>query len=137
VPYYPTFPRAYLYIAVALFSLGFLSQVGLIAYRNGIVTHRRARAHISHDSGAVKVRIYLEKPITIQAGQYINLWIPLVSFWSFAQSHPFVVITWADGPQKVLDLFVEPRRGLTRELLVHAESPHTSSPLVLISGPYG
>jgi NAD(P)H-flavin reductase len=85
----------------------------------------------------VRVRIYLEKPVRTQAGQHINLWIPSVSFWSFMQSHPFVVISWADELQKTLDLFVEPRRGLTRELLHHAESRHASSPLVLFSGPHG
>jgi predicted ferric reductase len=137
LPSHATLPRAYLYIAVALFSLMCLAQAGLIVFRNGIVTHRCARAHISHYSGAVRVRIYLEKPVTIQPGQHIILWIPSVSFWSFAQSHPFVVMSWTNGPQKTLDLFVKPRRGLTRELLLHAKSPHVSSPLVLISGPHG
>lgn len=137
LPSRSTYPRTYLYIAIALLSLASLTQVCSIAIRNGIVTHRRARAQITHQSGVVRVQIHLKKPLMIRAGQHISLWIPSVSFWSFAQSHPFVVISWADGPQKTLDLFIEPRRGLTRELLIHAESPHSSSPLVLVSGPHG
>lgn len=137
VPSHATVPRAFLYITVTLFSVICLTKALLIAFRNGIVTHRHARAHLSQSSCAVGVRIYLEKPVTTQPGQHINLWIPSVSFWSFTQSHPFVVISWADGPQEILELFVEPRRGLTRELLLHAESQHKSSPLVLISGPHG
>jgi hypothetical protein len=60
-----------------------------------------------------------------------------LSFWSFLQSHPFVVISWTEKPQDHLDLFIEPRRGLTRELLYHAKNGHAINPLVLLSGPYG
>jgi NAD(P)H-flavin reductase len=71
----------------------------------------------------------------MDAGQYVNLWIPSVSFWSFLQSHPFVVTSWSDGRQDNLDFFIEPRRGLIRELLSHAGA--ADSRLVLFSGPYG
>ncbi|CZR67978.1 uncharacterized protein PAC_17877 [Phialocephala subalpina] len=96
-------------------------------------------AHITHEYGAVKVRIQLQKPLDVKAGQAINLWMwmPSVSFWSFLQSHPFVVISWAEKPQDHLDLFIEPRRGLTRELLYHAKSGHTMNPWVLFNGPHG
>jgi predicted ferric reductase len=137
LPSSTAFPRAYLYITIALFSLSSLTQCGLIAFRNGIITHCRSQANVSHHHGVVRVRIYLEKPVRTQAGQHVNLWIPSVSFWSFTQSHPFVVISWADEPQKTLDLFVEPRHGLTRELLHHAEGSHVSPLLVLFSGPHG
>jgi predicted ferric reductase len=131
------FPRFYLYITVGLFLLTFLIQCGMIIYRNGIFGYSWSRAQITHEFGAVRVRIHLEKPLKTEAGQHINLWIPSVSSWSFMQSHPFVVISWADTPQKTLDLFIEPRRGLTRELLHHPKSFHTPNPLVLFSGPHG
>lgn len=74
-------------------------------------------------------------------GQYITLWIPSVSFWAFLQSHPFVVPSWADGRQHTLEFFVEPRKGLTRELLSHAEAEGgngaKNSRMVLFSGPHG
>lgn len=137
VPSQSTVARACLYVAISIFSMVSLVQGALIAFRNGLFTHRRARADISHCSGSVRVRIHLEKPVVTLPGQYIKLWIPSVSFWAFAQSHPFVVTSWADGPQKALELFIEPRRGLTRELVLHADSPHSLSPLVLVSGPHG
>jgi hypothetical protein len=48
-----------------------------------------------------------------------------------------VVISWAEKPQDYLDLFIEPRRGLTRELLWYTKSGHAMNPWVLFSGPYG
>jgi len=90
--------------------------------------------------GAVKISIHLSKAVKVEPGQYINLWIPSVSFWAFLQSHPFVVTSWADGRQDTLELFVEPRKGLTRELLSHAETDGAgdtkSSRWALFSGPH-
>lgn len=48
-----------------------------------------------------------------------------------------MVISWAEKPQEHLDLFIEPRRGLTRELLYHAKNTHAMNPLVMFSGPHG
>ncbi|KAH8749584.1 hypothetical protein F5882DRAFT_310753, partial [Hyaloscypha sp. PMI_1271] len=36
-----------------------------------------------------------------------------------------------------LDLFIKPRRGLTRELLYYIKNEYTINPLVLFSRPYG
>ena len=63
--------------------------------------------------------------------------MPSVSFWSFLQSHPFVVISWAENPQDHVDLFIEPRRGLTRELLYHAQNARAKHSPVMFSGPHG
>ena len=129
--------RLYLYIMAGLFLLMCIAQTGMVIYQNGVFYYARARARITHEYGAVRVRIQLQKPLKVKAGQAINLWIPSVSFWSFLQSHPFVVISWAETPQNYLDLFIEPRRGLTRELLYHARNGHIMNPLVLLSGPHG
>jgi hypothetical protein len=80
-------------VAIGLFSLGVSYQDALIAFRNGFFTNRRARAHISHSLGSVTVRIDLEKPMMTPPGQCMKVWIPPVSFWAFAQSHSFVVIS--------------------------------------------
>ena len=48
-----------------------------------------------------------------------------------------MVISWAEKPQDHLDLFIEPWKGLTRELLYHAKSGHAMNPWVLFSGPHG
>jgi NAD(P)H-flavin reductase len=81
----------------------------------------------------------MSRPIEVKAGKYTNLWIPTVSFWSFLQSHPFVVTSWADGKQDTLELFIQPRRGLTRELFSHGTLDKSVSVprLALFSGPHG
>jgi NAD(P)H-flavin reductase len=111
----------------------------MVIRRNGVFRYSGARAHITHEHGAVRVRIQLQKPLDVKAGQAINLWmwIRSVSFWSFLQSHLFVVISWAEKPQEHLDLFIEPQRGLTRDLLYYAKSGHAMNPLVLFSGAHG
>lgn len=52
-----------------------------------------------------------------------------------------MVISWADRRQDTLELFVEPRKGLTQELLSHAETNRAgdtkSSRWALFSGPHG
>lgn len=97
------------------------------------------RAYITQVNETVKIKMTMSRPIKVEAGQYINVWIPSVSFWSFVQSHPFVVTSWAEGNQEELELFIEPRRGLTRELLFHGKIDMKSnrSRLALFSGPHG
>ncbi len=74
----------------------------------------------------------------VKARKYINLWMPPVSFWSFVQSRPFTIISWADVRQDTLDLLIEPLKGLTRELLHHAKKGGAgNSDLVLFSGSHG
>lgn len=109
----------------------------VIIIRNGVFRHHLARATIIHDEGAVKMQLHVTRPVKVEAGQYINLWIPSVSFWSFLQTHPFTVVSWAATAQDTLDLLIEPRRGLTRELLDHAKRGYTINPIVMFSGPHG
>ncbi|KAH9209880.1 hypothetical protein DL95DRAFT_526617 [Leptodontidium sp. 2 PMI_412] len=123
--------------AAGLFLFMCVVQGGIILYKNGLFRSGRAQAHITHVYGAVRLRIQCRKPLDVRAGQHINLWMPAVSFWAFPQSHPFVVISWAETPQDYIDLFVEPRRGLTRELFDHAKNGRAMHSLVLFSGPHG
>ena len=129
------FPRLYLYISVGLFLFSCALQCGGILYRNGTFRYGHSRGQITQACGTVQMKIHLSKPLKVHAGQYISVWIPSVSFWSFLQSHPFVVTSWSDGNQKSLDLFIEPRRGLTREMLSHTSA--ADSRLVLFGGPHG
>ncbi|OAF59117.1 hypothetical protein VC83_04114 [Pseudogymnoascus destructans] len=137
VPSDKSSPRAYIYITMGIFAATYLLQTGAVIVRNGVFRHQLSRATITHDAGAVKMQLRLSKPLTMDAGQYINLWIPSVSFWSFLQTHPFTVISWDAKDQDRLDLLIEPRRGLTREMLYHAEKGYTINPLVMFSGPHG
>jgi hypothetical protein len=72
-----------MYIAAGLFVFMSVLQGGSVIIQNGVLRYHLLRATISHDSGAVKIQLHLQKPIRIDARRYINLWIPSVSFWSF------------------------------------------------------
>ena len=137
----PNALRLYLYLIAGSFLLTLAIHIIRYLYLNGIFVHGFSRVYITHVNHAVIVRINTSRPLNVRAGQYISLWIwiPSVSFWSFLQSHPFVVASWADGKSYTLDLLIEPRRGLTRKLLDYAltEKNATLSRRVLFSGPHG
>jgi predicted ferric reductase len=133
----PLIPRIPAYIFAAAFLLTLLLQ--------GFFIHR-SQARIAHFEDTIKVELTLSRPLKVKAGQYINLWIPSLSFWSIFQSHPFIVASWSDGEQNSLDLFIEPRRGITQKLLHHlipgtdGSQPRLDGSLprlALFSGPHG
>lgn len=127
------FPRIYLYIGGALFLTVSLCWVASVLYRNrsGFST-----ARLSYDSGAIKVTLHLSRPLKVNAGQYINLWVPGASLRSTVQTHPFTVISWSEKPQKHLDLFIEPRGGFTKHLSALSKQGHTMR-RAMFSGPHG
>lgn len=133
------FNWSYVYIFAGVFAALLAFQCGVVMFRNKAWGRHFPRAFITHIDQTVRVRMTMSRPIEVKAGQYINLWIPSVSFWSFLQSHPFVVTNWADGKQDTLELFIQPRRGLTRELFSHGTlDERVSVPrLALFSGPHG
>jgi predicted ferric reductase len=142
------FPRVYIYIVAGVFLATLIWQCGIVIYRSRARGRGYCRAFIttldedeSHNSKeeVVKIRLALSRKLKVKAGQSINLWIPSVSFWSFMQSHPFMVTSWAEGHQDTLELFIEPRRGLTRELLRCGkyDMKINRSRLALFSGPHG
>ena len=60
--------------------------------------------------------------LDIRAGQYANLWIPSISFWSFLQTHPFTIASWSNKEGVTsLDLLIDSRKGLTQNLYACAE----------------
>lgn len=127
------FPRIYLYVGAGLFLVTCVTLSLLAFYRNNLGL---SRARISYDLHTIKVRIHLRKPLKVMAGQYINLWVPGASLWSFAQTHPFAVTSWSNEPQDHLDLFIEPCRGFTEDLFGLSDYGPTTS-IVLFSGPHG
>lgn len=133
------FPRFYVYLSLSLFLSTSIFQCGRVLYQNGIFHHGLPRADIALAGGAMRIRVHVRRSLEVKVGQYVNLWIwiPSLSFWSVAQNHPFVVTSWADGQRYTFDLFIEPRRGLTRELFYHGQNRSARNPLVLFSGPHG
>lgn len=132
------FPRIYLYIFAGFFGVTLALEGGTVVARNGFSHYGRSHATITSSCGMVKIRLQLSKPLKVEPGQYIKLWLPSASFWAFLQCHPFMVASWSVTPQSTIDLFVQPRRGFTRELL-HLSRPakEAKSHWIMFSGPYG
>ncbi|KAH1890856.1 hypothetical protein KXV57_006326, partial [Aspergillus fumigatus] len=147
------FPRVYLYIPLAILLLSTFVHVLLFLYRNGILPSRTypyasvmCRKKSKNTEGSdedpaegapLKIRVALPRPMHVKAGQYVNLWMPSVSFSSWLQCHPFMVTSWSPGRQDVLDLFVQARHGLTEKLRARAPLEGTASFTAFVSGPYG
>lgn len=103
----------------------------------------------------IQVKMKLRKPVKVEPGQYINLWIPLGPL-SVLQSHPFTVASlqsdpftaaslkskpsmvddWPTREQTELKVFVNVNRGLSRNLR-HAVKRGLTSNIGLYMGPYG
>ncbi len=134
------FSCMYIYISAALFLFTSVVQCISVLWRSETFCHDRAWAFISHVYDTVKISINLSRSLKIKAEQYINLWISFVSFWFFVQSHTFVMISWAHKKQNRLNLFIESRKELTRELLYRVEIDEnenaTDSRLILFSESY-
>lgn len=113
-----------------------LFQAGLVLYRNKVVGLPFPRLTLVSNHGSASVTIYASRPIRVDAGQYLNIWVPSISWFS---SHPFTVTSWSPGPQQEFELLIQRRRGFTRRLLRRAEQQASVSlPYrVLISGPHG
>lgn len=88
--------------------------------------------------GMVQLKVHLAKPLQIEPGQFLNLWMPSVSLGACLQSHPFFVTSWSAEPQRTLDIFVQPRRGMTRDLLrLTRQGAVLENRWVVFGGPYG
>lgn len=143
-------PSIYLFIALGIFALTSFLQLVTFLYLNGLLAGRGCpRALVSfsvreakEDSSAVtaiRIRILLPRTVKVQAGQYINLWMPSVSLRSWMQTHPFTVTSWSRDHQDTMELLVQPRHGLTADLLRYAPAAAQSSIsfLAFFTGPHG
>lgn len=142
--------RLYLLIALGLLGLNLLLQLTTLLYRNGLFARRGSPRAIvtfstnkAKNSGllvnAIHIRISLPRPIRVEPGQYINIWMPSVSLWSWTQSHPFTVVSWSKDAQNSIELLVQPCSGLTADLCRYAPDAAGSSLsfLALFTGPHG
>lgn len=145
--------KIYLFVALGVFGLTLFLQLITLLYRNGLFAGRGSpRAIVSfstreyEEEGAVvvivtaiHVRVIMPRPLKLEAGQYINIWIPSVSLLSWTQTHPFTVTSWAKGRQSTVELFLQPRNGLTANLARYEEAAAKSSVsfLALFTGPHG
>jgi NAD(P)H-flavin reductase len=132
-----------------VFRLNFLFQLGLLLYQNRLFTGRGfPRAEMSFSTikskeyivmTAAHVHISLPQPMQLKAGQYINLWIPAVSPWLWAQAHPFTVTSWSKGPWNTIELLMQPCCGLSTDLAHYTTVARETlvSFCALFTGPHG
>jgi predicted ferric reductase len=132
------FPLIYVYTFTGIF-LGLLFiQSGILIYRNRAIGTSFSKAHIRNTGDIVQIRLELSRPLYVEAGRYICLWMPTISLWSFSHIHPFTVTSWSDEKQTSLDLFIEPRGGFTRKLLEYSKTHGDDAPcLAFFTGPHG
>ncbi|KAK5073338.1 hypothetical protein LTR70_010372 [Exophiala xenobiotica] len=132
-------------IAVCFVASG-TGQVLQVLVRHCFFYHGLPRARIVQVCHVVRISVDTSVPITVRAGQYVNVYMPGVSFWSWLQSHPFTVAAvQRRGPGTTLELMVEPRRGWTSKLVSRArnvglgDEPLSGQQLYIafFSGPHG
>jgi predicted ferric reductase len=149
--YHHSTSRVFLDIIFGVFLLMIVLQILHLLYRNGIFSSRgRPRALVARLANEdkegqadeekatrpVSVLVNLSRPMKLDAGQYIYLSLPSLTFWSWLQSHPFTVMSWSNEERDTLELFVQPQRGFTADLLRAAEDGPVSFP-AYITGPHG
>jgi hypothetical protein len=125
-----------LIVGAGLFTANSGLHAGLSIFRNLAAGQPLALADVVKHDGAVELNIRLPRPWKVRAGQYVHVRAPGVRFWSFAESHPFNIIWWEDGPDGkavVISLLAKTESGFSRAL---SETRHKQL-RVLIDGPYG
>ncbi|KAG8665062.1 uncharacterized protein FPOAC1_013040 [Fusarium poae] len=134
IPTDTNFSRIFLYVISGIFVGSLTWQVGETVYTNGWWFQSVSLGQNgSYDY--IQVRMALRKPVKVEPGQYINLWIPLGPL-SGVQSHPFTVANWSTHAQTELKVFVDVNRGLTSKLR-DAVKRGLKSNIGLYMGPYG
>jgi predicted ferric reductase len=133
--------RICLCVSTGMLGLTSCLQLCSILYRNASFRRGFPRARMIKTIGGIKVTVLVPSRLQMKAGQYINLWIPSISFWSFLQSHPFVVASWTEGEQTTLELLIGPQKGLSSKFLRNSTYGSGSALadlcLAVFSGPHG
>jgi hypothetical protein len=144
----PTAQLSPLYVILALLfpTLALLYYSSMTAYRNGIFSSRGRtcmtvsyKGGMEEKDGAADLHISLPRLTQVKAGQYVNLWMPSVSLWSWAQVHPYMIVSWEKNPVDELDVVVQARHGFSARLVRYAQwaSPRPVSFPGLVIGPHG
>ena len=118
VPFLLELPYIYLLTSSYAFAATFVLSSLTILYRNVDVDRGYLRALITKHNHAVWMTIFPVRPWKITAGQYVNVWNPLVDLFSSLHSHPFTIAASRDGEPEVL---IQPRSGFIRRLLDRAD----------------
>lgn len=108
-----------------------ITQILLMLFRNKQLGKPWPRLAAMKNDGHMRALLQLSRPIQVEAGQYINIWVPSVSFFS---SHPFTVSSWSPKPQTEIELWIAKRGGFTSRLYRRADHIPRRA---LFTGPHG
>lgn len=133
VRHIPSDQVVYIYVAAGLFLAACAIQLPLILYRHKFKT---SPAEIRLGKNTIRIVLETRRPLKVEAGQYVNIWMPFISALSALQSHPFTVASWSEQPQKELEIIIDPAQGWTRRLWEFAK-PGTARSVAMFSGPHG
>lgn len=125
-----------LYIAAGLFFImSFLQVLPFVYYnlrsrKNGAPSLESSVRH-----NLLHAKISVPRPLKIDAGQYIKIWVPSVSLFT---SYSVLVTSWSSHPQTDFEILAVPSRDITAKLFQKANtSLRTLHYTAFISGPYG
>ena len=126
----------FMYAYGGLVSALTFSQLGRTILYNKQLGLPLPRIDVTSSHGTVKATITVSRPLVIDAGQYVNIWVPSVSLFS---SHPFTITSWSPDPVRRFELFIQRRQGFTSRLHDRAELHRDISvqSRMLFSGPHG
>lgn len=135
-----TFVRFYVVGITCLVLFTSLLQLLDTLIRNRFYCYGLPRARIIRVGYAVCIQVFSPVPLTIYAGQFLNLYIPGISLGSILQSHPFVVTAIQSEKRGMrLEFMVKPEQGWTSKLLQQARAESSTDCQVYVaffSGPH-
>ena len=151
-----TFPQIYLYIGGGLFAVTAVIETLMVLYRNfsfrahfcrAFITEYRANFRVpdrddvykNHSTNTLRISVIVPRTWKVEAGHYVNIWLPGGSFRSCFESHPFIIALWSIKDYKTMELklLVKPRKGFTRRLKMSTIDSREDRRLLVFSGPYG
>lgn len=125
-----------LIVAIGLYSLTSILHIIRQAIRNVVAGRSLAVAKLTKSQDAVELTFQPPRSWKVRAGQYIYIRAPAIRFWSFAESHPFCVAWWENGPDGkavTMSVLAKVESGFTRSL----STSRYNEVRILIDGPYG
>ncbi|PTB40388.1 hypothetical protein M441DRAFT_70199 [Trichoderma asperellum CBS 433.97] len=129
----PDFQWIPVYIFIGIFFSLAAFYIMILIYRNTKLGKNFARLRATGKDGIMTAIIEMPRPLIINPGQYLNIWVPSLSLFS---SHPFTVTSWAPFPQEKVELLIEERSGFTAKLFRHSCKTQNGY-RVFFSGPHG
>ncbi|KAF2229455.1 hypothetical protein EV356DRAFT_475375 [Viridothelium virens] len=131
-------PAAYIIAcAITLLTTMTYSTCRLV-YRNIVFGRPFPKARVKHRENATQIEVSLPRPWKIQAGEYVQIWLPGIGIWSWLESHPSMVTWWDEdsrGHVRVISVLLVARRGLTAKVRLQTRPDVWYN--ALIDGPYG